>query len=156
MLVAIIGLGAATVFIALTRGGTISMLIAAVFTTLLLISRKSLAGHGWIMAVCALVAFAGILLVGFDAVYDRFATLRNFDGYESRWQTMKDLTASFTQFPFWGTGLGTHSVVYPMNQSIDTTLLFTHAENEYVQVLDEVGLVGLVLLSIFGIIYSTA
>jgi O-antigen ligase len=151
LLVAIIGLGAATVFISLTRGGMVSMLIAALVTTLLLISRKSLAERGWIMVVMALIAFAGILFVGFDAVYDRFATLQNFEGFEFRWQTLKDLVASFTHFPLLGTGFGTHSVVYPMYQNIETNLLFTHAENEYAQVLEETGIVGFSLLIMFGL-----
>ncbi len=148
----IMSVGAATVFVSLTRGGMVSMLVAAVFTTLLLVSRKSLAGHGWAMAVMALVAFACILYVGFDAVYDRFATLRDFEGYEFRWQTLKDLSAAFAHFPLLGTGLGTHSVVYPMYQNINTTLLFTHAENEYAQAIEETGLIGLVTLIFLGMV----
>lgn len=151
MLVAIMSVGAATVFISLTRGGMISMLIAAIFTTVLLVSRKSLAGRGWIMVVMALVAFTCILYVGFDAVYDRFATLRTFEGYEFRWQTLKDIAVSFMHFPLLGTGLGTHAVVYPMYQNINVTSLFTHAENEYAQALEETGLIGLVTLIIFAI-----
>lgn len=152
LLVAIIALGAATVFISLTRGGMVSMLVAVVVTTLLLCCRRSLAGRAWIMVFMAFAAFACILMVGFEAVYDRFATLQNFEGFEFRWQTLKDLAASFVHFPLLGTGLGTHSVVYPMYQNIETNLLFTHAENEYVQVLEETGIIGLGLLIIFGII----
>ena len=152
LLVAIIALGAATVFISLTRGGMVSMLIAAVVTILLLCCRRSLAGRAWIMVLTAFAAFACILMVGFEAVYDRFATLQNFEGFEFRWQTLKDLVASFVHFPLLGTGLGTHSVVYPMHQNINTTLLFTHAENEYAQVLEETGIVGFGLLIIFAVL----
>jgi O-antigen ligase len=151
LLVAIITLGAATVFISLTRGGMVSMLIAAVVTMLLLCCRRSLQGRAWIMVLMAFAAFACILMVGFEAVYDRFATLQNFEGFEFRWQSLKDLAVSFVHFPILGTGLGTHSVVYPMYQNINTTLLFTHAENEYAQVLEETGIVGSGLLIIFAI-----
>jgi tetratricopeptide (TPR) repeat protein/O-antigen ligase len=150
LLVAIMGFGAATVFVSLTRGGMVSMLIAGIFTAWQLISRKPLAGRGWIMVIMAIVAFAGILLVGFDAVYDRFATLYDFNAYKSRWQNLKDITASFVQFPILGTGLGTHSVVYPMYQSVNVPVLFTHAENEYAQAFEETGLTGFILLAIFG------
>ncbi len=152
LLAAIIGLGAATVFISLTRGGMVSMVIAAAFTTLLLISRKSLAGRGWIMVVMALVAFACILYVGFDAVYDRFATLRDLNAYKGRWQILKDLAASFVQFPVFGTGLGTHSLVYPMFDRSNIAALAAHAENEYAQTAGETGLAGLGSLIVFGII----
>jgi O-antigen ligase/tetratricopeptide (TPR) repeat protein len=152
LLVAIIALGAATVFISLTRGGMVSMLIAAVVTMLLLCCRRSLAGSAWIMVLMAFAAFTCILMVGFEAVYDRFATLQNFEGFDFRWQILKDLVVSFEHFPLLGTGMGTHSVVYPMYQSINTILLFTHVENEYAQLLEETGIVGLCLLIIFLII----
>jgi O-antigen ligase len=156
LLIAIMGLSAATVFISLTRGGMVSMLIAVVFTALLLCSQRPLQGGAWIMVVMAFVAFTCILLVGFDAVYDRFGTLQNFEGYKFRWQTLTDLAVSFMRFPLLGTGLGTHSVVYPMYQNINTTLLFTHAENEYAQALEETGTVGLGILIILGIIISSS
>ena len=152
LLVAITGFGAAAVFVSLTRGGMVSMLIAASLTTLLLSWRRSLESRGWIMVFMALVAFVCILAVGFNAVYDRFATLRVLDSYEIRWQILKDLVATYRSFPVFGTGLGTHSVVYPMFQNVNTPLLFTHAENEYAQVAEETGLVGLLMLVVFGII----
>jgi hypothetical protein len=43
LLVAVIGVGAATVFISLSRGGMVSMLIAAGFTTVLVASKRSTA-----------------------------------------------------------------------------------------------------------------
>lgn len=152
LLITIMSLGAATVFTSLTRGGMVSMLIAAAFTTLLLTSRQSLKGHGWIIAVTALAAFTCVLYIGFDAVYDRLATLRNLDRYGGRWQILKDLSVSFRRFPILGTGLGTHSVVYPMFDRSTITALATHAENEYAQATEETGLTGLGSLIIFGII----
>lgn len=152
LLVVIMALGTATIFISLTRGGMISMLIASAVMTLVLVSRPSLKGRGWIMVMMALGAFACILYVGFDAVYDRFATLSDSRTYEGRWQILKDLTASYRQFPVLGTGLGTHAVAYPMFKQIDDIHLYSHAENEYAQLLEETGLVGLVVLLVFGVI----
>jgi tetratricopeptide (TPR) repeat protein len=151
LLVAIMTLGAASIFISLTRGGMVSMIIALAFVVLLLASKPSLKGRGWIMVIMALGAFICILYVGFDAVYDRIATLNEMNAYEGRLQILKDLTTSYRQFPMLGTGLGTHSVVYPMFKQINNVLLYTHAENEYAQVLEETGLIGLVILIIFGI-----
>ena len=152
LLLAMISLGAAMVFVSLSRGGIISMLIAAVFTTLLLTWRQSLKERAWIMVVIALAAFVCVLYIGFDAVYDRLATLRDLHEYKGRWQILKDLSVSFGRFPVLGTGLGTHSVVYPMFDRSTMPTLATHAENEYAQVAEETGLIGLGLLIIFGII----
>jgi len=153
LLIAVMGLCTASVFISLTRGGIISMLIAMTFTTLLFVSRRSFRSHGWIMVVIALIAFTCVLYIGFDAVYDRLATLRDLDKAESgRLQILKDIWVAWTKFPIFGTGLGTHLVVYPMFDSSTITALAAHAENEYAQAAEETGLVGLSLLVIFGII----
>jgi len=153
LLVALVSLCATSVFVSLTRGGIVSMLIAIAVTFLLLAWRKSLKGHGWLMAVTGLVAFTLILYIGFDAVYDRLSSLRDFHEAQSgRVQILKDIAVIFTKFPILGTGLGTHLVVYPMFDRSTKTSLAAHAENEYAQVLEETGIIGLVCLIIFGII----
>ena len=153
LLVAMMIVGAATVFVSLTRGGMVSMFVAAGFTTLVLSWRQSLRGQGWIMALLALGAFICVLYIGFDAVYDRLASLRELHQAEGgRWQIVKDILLAWTKFPVFGTGLGTHEVVYPMFDRSTNTSLAAYAENEYAQAAEETGLVGLVALVGFGIL----
>jgi O-antigen ligase len=152
-LIALTSLGAATIFVSLTRGGMVAMLIAAAFTALLAAAKRSLKGHSWIMVIMALAAFTCVLYIGFDAVYDRLATLRDLHKAEAgRLQILKDIAIAWTKFPIFGTGLGTHLVVYPMFDRSTITALAAHADNEYAQALEETGLVGLGSLIILGII----
>ncbi len=151
-LAAFIVIGAATLVISLTRGGILSMLAAAVFTTLIINSRQALKARGWILAVLALGTFVCVLYVGFDAVYDRFARLRNFGDYQCRLQILKDLLVCFKRFPILGMGLGTHAMVYPMFSHLSTSRIATHAENEYAQTMEETGLLGLIILIVFAVI----
>jgi len=104
------------------------------------------------MLLMALGAFICVLYVGFDAVYDRLASLRELHEYKDRWQILKDLSVSFRKFPVLGTGLGTHEVVYPMFDRSTIPALATYAENEYAQAAEETGLIGLATLVSFGII----
>ncbi len=153
LLIVLMGLNAATVFICLTRGGIVSMLIAMAFTTLLFTLQRPFRSHIWIMVVMALIAFICVLYTGFDAVYDRLATLKDFHQVENgRMQLLKDVTVTWTKFPILGTGLGTHSVVHPMFDRSMITRLAVYAENEYAQVAEETGIVGLGILILFGII----
>ncbi|MHC4326934.1 MAG: O-antigen ligase family protein [Planctomycetota bacterium] len=153
LLVAIISLGAATVLISLTRGGVVSMLIAAFLTTLLIASRRSLKSHSWIMVFMALIAFTFILYIGFEAIVDRLATLRDLrQAGAGRLQMLKDVTVAWSKFPLLGTGLGTYSVIYPMFDSSTITNLATHAENEYAQAATETGLIGVSLLIVLAAI----
>jgi tetratricopeptide (TPR) repeat protein len=151
LLLAALVLAAATIFLSLSRGAMISMLIAAAFTALVLSARRSLQGRGWIIMLMALGAFICILYVGFEGVYDRLATLRDPSQASSgRWQIVKDITLAWTKFPLLGVGLGTHEVVYPMFNRSTTPGLAMHAENEYAQAAEETGLLGLLPLVAFG------
>ena len=151
LLLAMVILGAATVFVSLARGGVISMLIAGALTTLAVSARRSLKSHGWVMAAIALGAFICVLYIGFDAVYDRLATLREMNQYKGRWQIVKDISVAWTKFPVLGTGLGTHEVVYPMFDRSTIPSLAAHAENEYAQAAEETGIIGLAALAVFGV-----
>jgi len=152
LLLAMVVVAVATVFVSLTRGGMVSMLIAAGFTTLMLSWRQSLRGRGWIMVLLALGAFICVLWVGFDEVYDRLATLQEINQAEGgRWQIVKDIALAWTKFPIFGVGLGTHEVVYPMFDRSTIAAWAMHAENEYAQAAEETGAAGLLALVLFGV-----
>jgi tetratricopeptide (TPR) repeat protein/O-antigen ligase len=149
---AMVALGAATVFVSLSRGGMISMMIAGAFTTVVLSAKKSLRGPAWVMTILALAAFVCVLYVGFDAVYDRLGTLSDLHRAQGgRWQMLKDVAVAWTRFPLVGAGLGTHEVVYPMFDRSTVVALASHAENEYAQAAEETGIIGLVSLVAFGV-----
>lgn len=150
-LLAVIVLSIAAIFVSLSRGGIISLLLAAGFTTCLLSFGGSQRGRGKLIALIVLMAFACILYIGFDAVYDRMATLSDLEKAQSgRSQIIKDIFRAWTQFPWLGTGLGTHSVVYPMFDSSTIPQLSAYAENEYAQAIEETGLLGFFFLALFG------
>ena len=146
-------LGSVSVFVSLSRGGIISMIAAAAFITLILGVSSRQRGRGQVIAIMVLAAFACVLYIGFDAVYERMATLHDIDSAEAgRMDILKDLTAAWSQFPLFGTGLGTHSVVYPMFNTSTIAALAGHAENEYAQALEETGIVGFLCLVLFAIL----
>jgi len=148
---AMVVLGVASIFVSLSRGGMISMIIAGAFTTLVVSAKKSLRGPAWVMALLALGAFVCVLYVGFDAVHDRLGSLRELPRAQGgRWQILKDIAVAWTRFPVLGTGLGTHEVVYPMFDRSTVAALASHAENEYAQAAEETGIVGLMALAAFG------
>lgn len=150
-LLAMAVVGAGTVFLAMSRGGVISMLMAGALTTVVLSLRRPMRGTGWIMVVLALGAFSCVLYIGFDAVYDRLATLRDLSSAEGgRRQIISDIAVAWARFPLLGTGLGTHEVVYPEFDRSTVPALASHAENEYAQAVEETGILGLVSLLAFA------
>ena len=148
-------LGPVLVFWSMSRMGMISMLVAGAATAGMLgwrSGRKSGRRPGGLfLTICLGVGvLALLLLIGFDVVYDRLATLRHSEqSTGSRWQILTDLTALYTKFPLFGMGLGTHEFVFPMFSHQTGAVLFTHAENEYAQLLEECGGIGLLLALAF-------
>ncbi len=147
----------ASVFISLTRGGIIALIISGVVTTSVLACSKTGRNKGWLMVLVGLLAFMCVLYVGFDAVYDRLATLQDIEKAEGgRTQIIADIIEMSKKFPVLGTGLGTHPFVYPIFERSNIVALAYHAENEYAQVIEETGYVGLILLLVFAAIVIRA
>jgi O-antigen ligase len=92
------------------------------------------------------LAFLWAAWIGLDAVISRF-----FDVSESlkdRWMIWLNTFQIFKDFPIFGSGLGTFIELFPMYRSFHIRGLVTHAENDFLQLASEVGLIGIVLLVI--------
>jgi tetratricopeptide (TPR) repeat protein/O-antigen ligase len=156
-LLAGIGLCAVSVLTSMGRNGAISMFIAAAVIGAALYRRGSLSWRGWILGAIPLAVLAVLLVVGFDVVYERLATLTETGAYESRWEMTAATLRAWSNYPLWGTGLGTHEFVFPMFDTAVTPILAAHADNDYAQLLEEMGLAGAAMVALFLIgVASTA
>ena len=84
--------------------------------------------------------------IGLDAVISRFFTVS--EGFQERWRIWADTFRIFKDFPLLGSGLGTFTQIFPSYRSFYIRGVVTHAENDFLQLLSEVGLVGMGLLAI--------
>ncbi len=140
---------AASVVLSLSRGGAMSLLAGGIVTALIMAGRKSRERRVWLLCFLGLCAFTVVLYAGFDAVYDRLATLQDKEAYRNRWQIVSDILEAFPRFALLGTGLGTHEVVYPLFDRGPWPAIAEYAENEYAQLAEEMGIVGLGLAALF-------
>jgi len=143
-------LGGVTIFTSLSRNGVLSLVIAATFTGIMLALKSKLRRRGWLLVIIPFIVFAVSLFAGFDALYERLATLQQVDIREyGRWELTLGTLDAWRHYPVWGTGLGTHEVVFPMFDTATTPALAAHADNDYAQMLEETGLIGMGLVGIF-------
>ena len=84
--------------------------------------------------------------IGLDAVIGRFFYLP--EDYTTRKMIWANTFQIFKDFPLFGSGLGTFTQVFPMHRSFHIRNLVTHAENDFLQLASETGLVGFGLLVI--------
>lgn len=143
-------LGTVTVFLSLSRGGTISLLVAGTAMVLIMAHKRRFRWQVWIMLLLALAAGATALYVGFENVYDRWAALQQGDRLHGRWQLIEGARAISRDFPLSGIGLGAHEMIYALyHTSPATPAIAVFVENEYMQMLAECGWPGLIVVISF-------
>lgn len=84
--------------------------------------------------------------IGLDAVIGRFFTAS--ESFEDRWRLWQNTFQIIKDYPLFGIGLGAFTQVFPMYRSFHIRGLVTHAENDFLQLISEAGLIGAGLLFI--------
>jgi O-antigen ligase len=84
--------------------------------------------------------------IGTSALVTRFFAVS--EDIKLRWVIWENTTQILKDFPLFGSGLGTFAQIFPMYRTFHFRGLVTHAENDFLQLASEVGLVGLGLLAI--------
>jgi putative inorganic carbon (HCO3(-)) transporter len=85
-------------------------------------------------------------LIGLDAVISRFFAVS--EGFKNRWEIWANTFQIIRDFPLLGSGLGTFTQVFPSYRSFHIEGIVTHAENDFLQLISEGGLVGTGLLTV--------
>ncbi len=146
------GLVVLAVLLSFSRGGMLALGVAlAVYGGILFqhgrLGRRELAT----IAACVVCIGVALSLHGYEPIARRLSSLLNvgtanggpsqerFDLWRADWAAVHD-------FVLLGAGAGTHPEIYPRYMVDPYNVRFTHAENCYLQVLLETGLVGLSLL----------
>ncbi len=141
-------LSATGVFLSLSRGGIISMLGAMLILCLLLLWRKQYRRQALILIGFIVVLFFFVGLFGWEAIFERFARIRNLQGdlSDGRLSYWADCLALFKDFPLFGSGFGSFIDSYAGYQTLfQSQSVVDHAHNDYVELLAEAGLTGLIL-----------
>ncbi|MCX5713066.1 MAG: O-antigen ligase family protein [Candidatus Omnitrophica bacterium] len=91
---------------------------------------------------CALVLF---IILGLEPTLERFAILFKKDliSTEGRWTIWADTLKMITDFPLFGTGLGTFKNIYPMYRTLSVQATVSYAHSDFIQLVSECGLLGL-------------
>ncbi|MDI6754963.1 MAG: O-antigen ligase family protein, partial [Thermodesulfobacteriota bacterium] len=82
--------------------------------------------------------------IGLDAVISRFFSAS--EDFKMRWAFWVNTFQIFKDFPLLGSGLGTFTQIFPMYRSFHIRGFVTHAENDFLQLASETGLIGIGLL----------
>lgn len=141
------------VLCSLSRGGSLSLLAAGLVATgmLLKIGRITPGTAGGLVGLTLLVG-AALTIHGMERVGDRLDTIWEEMGglfaetegtVGGRLDVWRAAVTTIGNFPLLGTGIGSHASVSPIVMPPTDKTVFTHAENSYLNVGVETGLIGL-------------
>jgi O-antigen ligase len=139
--------------LSLSRGGNSALFLAVAVCTGVCYWASSISGR-LVAAISAAGVLIGVSLAifGFDLVSNRFAdlssgSLERLDQLAGRRIIWAAAAKAIPQHFLLGTGVGSFSQVYPLyvDAVLDEDYEYTHAENSYLQVAVETGLLGLSL-----------
>ena len=155
----LIGFGIIVMILALlfsaSRMGIISLLLSFSLMSLLFRDSRREQRLSKTSVLIFTLAFLWAAWIGLDAVIGRF--LRVSEDFKYRWMVWVNTFQIFKDFPLLGSGLGTFEQVFPMFQSFFGLEIVDHAENDFLQMAAEVGLIGVGLLSaLFVILFYKA
>lgn len=117
----------------LSRGGILSLLVGIIIFASLMPKRKRLT------PIFAILGVIFLLGAGQEMVVARFFNI----GPLGRYSYWEDSVGIFKDFPILGTGLGTFPWIFRMYQSTEPDVFVDYAHNDYIQLLVEMGFLGL-------------
>lgn len=138
----------ATIFLSQSRGGIVAFLLELVLLGVFIaLQRRHRSTLKWFLPFAAVVVVLGWL--GGTSTYHHLATFRDplqpsLAGF--RLKIVHDSFKMIAAKPVLGWGLGTFPAVYPQFRSFYTSFFINQAHNDYLQVLVETGVVGLVFV----------
>lgn len=142
-----------------SRGGSIGFACGMGCLILLAYNRRLLRKSAVVVLIIVIVAIGIAAIVGHDLLIERLQTLTRLSHEESfqyRRDVWKTALVIARDFPIFGSGFGTFSHIFPRYQPFASSFAFPYVENEYLQLLAETGVVGILLIFVSaGIFFST-
>ena len=132
--------------VSLSRGGILGLTGSLLLFMVMNRSRRSFRRKTGIIAMTALVVMMTVILAGWDRIESRFEEIGE-EGKIKRIEVWSDSMDIMRDFPVLGTGLGTFIRVYPKYQTRSGTILFEHAENDYIEILTDAGIAGFLIVA---------
>lgn len=145
-------------FKSLSRGAMIAF-CGSIFTfSVLLFMKQKTRAKSIIVFFVSLVLLFGIFSLKNSQVQSRINTLKSpltTDSAQTRLSVWRDTLKMSLDFPLFGTGLNTFSAIFLKYKTIcgSAKALFSHAENDFIELLAETGFLGMVVFLSLAILF---
>ena len=135
----------ACLFMTLSRGGIMAFGVSALFFACITNKRRSLKKKSLLLVLIGTVIFVAVMLAGWDQLEQRFDELQT-ERNISRLKVWEESRGIIKDYPVLGSGFGTFEDTYMRYQKPASPLLvYTHAHNDYVELMTDAGIAGICL-----------
>jgi O-antigen ligase/Flp pilus assembly protein TadD len=140
-----------SVLVCQSRGGFAALVGGSILGLALWFGRTQRSTQGWVLLVVPAVVLALVAWLGFDPVAERLGTFKSGEAVKDERLTFwSSALRQARDYPLWGTGFGTYQIVerlYRRDASY-TDRIVEHTHNDYLELLGEAGLTGLVAIAL--------
>lgn len=145
-----------TIFLSGSRGGMIAIVVEVLLFAVILIRQKTAVRLAIASGAFAVVLLGLLTWLGGRELTSRVATISAETKTEisggMRLSIDRDALHMFRSKPVLGWGLGTFPIVYPQFRSFYTNFFVNQAHNDYLQLLNEMGIVGFAVMVWFLVV----
>ena len=140
-------------FMSLSRGGIIGFTASVLFFSWMIRTRPSLRKKAGVFALLGIITLIIVLLSGWGRIEERFQEAGQIEKMNMI-DIWTDTINIVMDFPLFGTGLGTFKNIYPQYQSENSRFLFDHAENDYMEIVTDMGVAGFFIIIGMAFVFS--
>jgi len=138
------------VFLSVSRGGSISLIISLFLLTYFMAKEKLHNNQRWLIAAAVIFALVLVYVAGFGPIQERMGDVK--EGFAGRWRVATDSFRIVKDFPFFGVGLGNFKYIFTLYQKArHVAIYYDYLHNDYLQFIVEAGLAAAALLAVFFI-----
>jgi len=150
--------GSAVIIIAscmsLSRGGIVSFALMITVFFVILGTKNIKSGKILIISAVFFISLFFLIYIGVGPIGSRFVRFFTAsDVATARGYIWRDTIQMWKDFPFFGVGLGNFSYVIPLYKRFFIDSFYTHAENEYLELLAEIGIIGVALCASIFVLF---
>ncbi|MDD2752119.1 MAG: O-antigen ligase family protein [Candidatus Omnitrophica bacterium] len=139
------------ILLSLSRAGFFSFLISLAIMFYLLRLRRTIKKRSALVLSLFIFALVFLLFAGAGPFWERILTMFRQESItaETRWLIWKDTFKIISDFPVFGSGLGTFRNIYPMYKTITSQAVFAQAHSDVLQLISETGFLGFGMAFLF-------
>jgi O-antigen ligase len=132
-------------FLSSSRGGVISFLGSMIFFLIVVIKREREKRNLIILCGLLISIISFLLWMGIRPLVEECSSIQDLSkdyDIQYRFQNWNDAGRLIHDFPLFGVGLETFSTIFPKYKTIDLQYYYLYLENDYLQLVCEMGIVG--------------